>query len=230
MLEHGLSVLADGCFDGVVARSMEVMVNSSEKATKGRSANVCVAVMVQIVVASGRELHDGVEGERNTNSGVEASAELVGSSDAAKKSENDNHGSANTDSITSSVLSFNHQDDGDEDESAHDLVDKNLEIHAEAYLSGSVVGMAGDWVSRGKDGNGGILFTVGAEVCKASSENTAKDLSEDDQAHEQKVLSFVSKSAPDADCDSRVEVSSSDISEDDDRRQEGEGDRKWQVG
>ena len=83
MLEHGLSVLADRCFDGVVARSVEVMVNSSEKATKGRSANVCVAVMVQIVVASGGELHDGVEGERNTNSGVEASAELVGSSDAA---------------------------------------------------------------------------------------------------------------------------------------------------
>ena len=230
MLEHRLSVLADGNLDRCVAWTVEVMVESSNETTGGGSENVCVAVVVQEVIAFSTELHNRVSGESNANSRVEASTELVSARNAAQKSKNDNHGGANTNAVTSSVLSLNHQDDADKDESAHDLVDKNCLVHGVKSISGSVVRFTSQGVHGSKDGNGRVLFAFGAEVGQANSDETADDLSDDNGEHEQEVLSLISKSAPDADCDSRVEMTSSDISEDDDGRQEGEGDRKWQVG
>ena len=112
---------------GLVGLAMEDMEQASKKTSKHWSKCVCIQIVVQEVSFSSQ--HNLIGGQCYAYSRVETRSKLVGARSAAHKSHYDANSRANTFTIASCVLSFDHQDNADEEESAHNLVDDNVEVH-----------------------------------------------------------------------------------------------------
>ena len=202
----------------LMKRGVEKMEDTSAEAAESGSKSVRIQVMVEVVLLAHEK--DLVGGECDTNCGVEACAKLVSASDDTHKSNNNAHSGANSNAITSSVLTFNHEDDGDEDESADNLVNDDVEVHGEVELVTDIVGAISCWVIRSEDSNFGIWIIVETGPCEGNGEETTTDLSNHNESHEEEVFSILLAAHEDTDCDSRVEVSTGDITPDDDTSEE----------
>ena len=111
----------------LVCRSMENVEETCEQTAESGSKSVRVQIVVKVMGLAQEE--DLVGGECDADGRVEASTELVSTSDAAQQGEDNDNGGADALSFASSVMALDHEDDADEDECAHDLIDTNIQVH-----------------------------------------------------------------------------------------------------
>ena len=173
--------------------AMEYVEESSTKAAKGWSEGVGVYVVVHIM--SAWKLDDGVSSESEADGRIEAGAQGVRASDAAHESDDNSDCSADASALAGSMLTFNHQDHTDEDESAKYLVDYNIEVHSIlSTVLGCVVGAR--WIVSGvlwgENGHHSVRLVVAAEESQTYAQESAKDLRDNNHDHEQEVLAVVS--------------------------------------
>jgi len=116
--------------------------------------------VVQVVSFAHEHELVGCEGESDGR--VEGGTELVGSNDAAKKGDNNAKGGADAHAVTSRVLTFDHENDADEDEGANNLVGDDSQVHRE-FLIVDVVRFASHGVSWAQEGSSRVWL---AEVSK----------------------------------------------------------------
>ena len=172
-------------------RGMEQMEETSNDATESGSKSVSVKVMVEVWLLA--KIDDGVGGESDADSWVEAGAKGVSTRDNAKKSHDDNHCSTNALAVAGSVLTLDHQDDADEDESADGLIDADIEVHIVVAVIIRLVKSTEGWVLWSKLRDDGIVIIKIANIEESYGGKTTCNLGDHDQNHEKEVLCIFSK-------------------------------------
>ena len=195
---------------GLVAGGVKIVENTGAEGTDERSSDVGVGISIESVLLS--QVKDRVDSQSGAYSWVEARTEFVRSGNAAEESEDNAHSGTDSNAGISSVFALDHQDDADEDESAHNLVSEYIDVHLETELSIGIIDRTSKGVSWGKDGDDGVISTELSKVSEEGTETTSQELGDHDHKHEDEVLSLILESAPDTKSDGWVEVTSSNIS------------------
>mmetsp|Transcript_36378 Transcript_36378/g.44427 ORF Transcript_36378/g.44427 Transcript_36378/m.44427 type:complete len:278 (+) Transcript_36378:170-1003(+) len=232
LISKALSLLAVEALRLVVILGLVGLLVNKVKEASTETANVgtdCVApqVVVEVMVGEAFSIgsNDGVGGDGGTNRGVKAGAELVRARNHAKESGYDDESGADTLTVSGGVLSLHHQDHAHEEECADDLVDDDGDVHREVALFCTIVQAASHWVGGGKSTNFLIPNVKGAQPGQTDGGEATSELSKHDQDAEQEVAAVVAEGDEHAESDSRVEVATSNVTEDHHGGEEGEGDR-----
>ena len=147
---------------------------------------------------------------------VECSSEFVSARDDAEKCGHNAESGADTFAVAGGVLSLDHEDDADEEESANDFVNNDSEVHLEVLASLTVVGCASLRVSWGEGSNILSPDIEGAHPCESHGSESTTELGKHDKNAEQKVLAIIAKRGENTECDCRVKVASRDVAKYDD--------------
>ena len=158
--------------------SVESAEDSSKEAAEERADEVGVEVVSQV---SALVLHNLCleDGQAEGDGRVEGSGVVVSDLDEATKGQG--HGEGDQDAVLGGArkLSFQHQDNSDEDEGAHDLCDEGLPVLAETIgIGGHIESVLSLRVSRGENGDsvlGNSQLTVDPGAQSDSSEKHTEE-------------------------------------------------------
>ena len=210
-----------------MCRGVYEVKEASEETTKDWAECVRVQVVIDVVLLAHPD--EAIHGEGEADSRVERTTKVTSGGSAAKEREADSHDGAEALPVTGCVLALHHQDDADENEGADDFIEADSKVHGEVSFVTTNIGRSRSQVDWCNEGDLGVRLVDLTEAVETNCEHSSKTLRHHDHDHEHNVLCEIAHGDEDSKGHSRVEMTSSDVAEDDYGGHQAERDGEDQV-